>query len=143
MSRVTFRHGPVTITVDGLPESVLSAAVHLELGVHYAYHAEADRDAAFAADFAAFGGSELFAEASGSSRFSARHVARAGGGATSKLQLYAPAPYDDVESPALAAALAGEARDRQGGMPVAPECSGACVCVPACDVFAPCERLQP
>jgi hypothetical protein len=166
MSTITFKHGPVTITVDGLPESVLPAAVHLELGVHYAYHPEAERDAAFIADFVALGGSGLFAEANATNKFSVRHVARADGSdpatawcATSKLQLYAPAEDGDPVSPALTAALASEpeepdllaalrvslekvrARERQeAGLARAPECwDGCCAPFPKCDPSAPCD----
>jgi hypothetical protein len=108
-----FRHGPVTITVEGLPESVLPAAMHLELGVHYSYHSDGVMEEAFCEDFAALGGSRLFPGANGDNRFSVKHLARGvaegggGVGSTSKLQLYAPARRGQGTdtSPAIVAAL--------------------------------------
>jgi hypothetical protein len=147
MSAITFKHGPVTITVDGLPESVSEEAVKLELALHSLPYD--DPHAAFAANFAAFGGTSTFPQVDARREFSCKSavlgVDEFGEGTElrSEVTLYPPA--NDMRAPrqsdAIAAALEEERRDTQGGLPVAPECAGACVCDPACDAFAPCERL--
>lgn len=117
MSTITFRHGPVTITVEGLPESVLLDSVKLELGVHSAYH-KRNASEAFVENFGALGGTATFPATRADEQFSVRSYARgidpAGikSGAESKLVLYPPhadvAPARWAAIPEIAAALQRE-----------------------------------
>lgn len=120
MSTITFRHGPVTITVEGLPESVKPTAVSLvDVHVHatsYGARRETQHEA-FVSHFRELGGSETFPVTESTKPFSVHSkvvgVDDAGGstGFVSRLQLYPPSrdhPEAHDVVPAIADALGRE-----------------------------------
>lgn len=137
MSTITFRHGPVTITVEGLPESVKPTGVSIfDLHVHassYGAQRETQHEA-FVSHFRELGGSKTFPDTEATKPFSVhskvRGVDEAGDstGFVSRLQLYPPkhepeaqnvvAAIDDaldrerVEQTADGAAALSEAAER-------------------------------
>lgn len=97
-ARVTFRHGPVTITVEGLPESVKPTGVSLvDVHLHAStYNGGKAQHEAFVTHFRDLGGSETFPLTEATKPFSVHSrvigVDEAGGstGFVSRMQLYPP-----------------------------------------------------
>jgi hypothetical protein len=118
-ARVTFRHGPVTITVEGLPESIKPTAVSLvDVHVHAStYNGRKAQHEAFVAHFRDLGGSETFPLAEITKPFSvhSRVVGVDDAGAStrfvSRLQLYPP-KRDHPEAHDVVPAIA-DALDRE------------------------------
>jgi hypothetical protein len=116
MSTITFRHGPVTITVEGLPESVLPQSTRFALTIHPAYYAKGERHHAFVENFTRLGGSSTFPDVDPTERFSVVskvHGRDETGAQTrheSELKLFPPEPATRVEQShvAIAAALQRE-----------------------------------
>lgn len=95
---IEFKHGPVTITVTGLPECVPADAFRLALSIHSpVLLAERERVAGFSEAFTALGGVETFAGTDPAAPFSvvsADGDARAG--FLSEMRLYPPGCSDDL-----------------------------------------------
>jgi hypothetical protein len=131
MSTITFRHGPVTITVEGLPESVLPQSTRFALTIHPNYYPKGERHHAFVENFTRLGGSSTFPDVNATERFSVLsrvHGRNEMGVETrhqSELKLFPPDPDVRVEQPhvAIAAALQRESDDAVvealGGLPIA------------------------
>jgi len=90
MTRIEFKHGPVTITVTGLPDCVPADAFRLALSIHSpVLLSERERVAGFSEAFTALGGVETFAGTDPAAPFSVvSAVARAG--FSSELLLFPP-----------------------------------------------------
>lgn len=72
MSTITFQHGPVTVTIEGLPETVSDSGVGVALSLFS--HPYDDEPAAFAANFAALGGTGLFGDVDPADAFYPHHT---------------------------------------------------------------------
>jgi hypothetical protein len=131
VSTITFRHGPVTITVEGLPESVLPQSTRFALTIHPNYYPKGERHHAFVENFKRLGGGRTFPDVDPTKRFSVVstvHGRDETGAQTrheSELKLFPPDPDVRVEQPhvAIAAALQRESDDAVvealGGLPIA------------------------
>jgi hypothetical protein len=120
VSTITFRHGPVTITVEGLPESVLPQSTRFALTIHPAYYAKGERHHAFVENFKWLGGSSTFPDVDPTERFSVAskvHGRDETGAQTrheSELKLFPPDGDERVVRPypSIAAALQRESIER-------------------------------
>jgi hypothetical protein len=93
---VEFNHGPVTITVTGLPDCVPADAFRLALGIHSPFDLpERERVAAFAETFTALGGIETFTDTDPAAPFSVLAEDASVAGHRSDLRLYPPGCTDD------------------------------------------------
>jgi hypothetical protein len=96
MSPITFKHGPVTITVEGLPEMIDPERVVLEVGLHTQLGVtDAEAIETFVRHFHALGGSKTFPRVKPGERFSCCSKVRGNeagepSGHRSELLLYAP-----------------------------------------------------
>lgn len=109
-------HGPVTITIEGLPDTVLPESVTLDIGVHSHYVKGWSRQVdGFATNFVALGGRETFPGVDPTKRFSCQSHADADG-LCSKLTLFPPDPptSDLAREDAFHAALTHE-RELEAG----------------------------
>jgi hypothetical protein len=109
MSSIRFQHGPVSITVDGLPDRIAPDSVKLSLGIHSnVLMGTSERVAEFAEAFTALGGVETFPLTDPAEPFS---VAAAdgdpGAGFWSELRMYPPGCSDSrgTAAQAILAAL--------------------------------------
>jgi hypothetical protein len=112
MSTIKINQGPLTITIEGLPEAVRPDGVRFELGLRFREGYD-DPDAAVAAfveTFAELGGSKLFRGVDPEREFSCRTTTKADSGAVAEVQLYPPTdrPPLPVHIAAIADALAVE-----------------------------------
>lgn len=91
MSVFVLHHGPVTITIEGLPDTVLPESVTLDLNIHSGFHEGGYREHidAFAQAFTELGGTATFPQADPASPYSCASYATSEG-LTSRLTLHPP-----------------------------------------------------
>jgi hypothetical protein len=112
MSSVTFKHGPIEITVTGLPETINPRAVGVDLWIASGF--DDDPHEAFARHFKALGGLATFPDTTPTDRYSARHTVHGTlpdgtpSDHHSRLSLHAPESRTLTGCEAIAAALAAE-----------------------------------
>lgn len=108
MTTFQLQHGPVTITVEGLPATVRPESVTIDVGIHSVFDGDYRGCVdAFVENFAALGGRDTFPQVDPSKRSSCGSYA-VDRGLTSRLGLYPPDPPVVAGEEAIRAALNGQ-----------------------------------